>query len=120
MRKHVQILGWLQIVLGLMDLGIGLAAFGILTGIGAVSGDAEAFGILSLIGSFAGGFMLLMALPNFLVGVGLLRGWGDWVFVVAVILGFLNLLKVPVGTAIALYTFWVAWNVRQERIGGAV
>ena len=111
MRKHVRILGWLHIALGIVDLLIGLMAFGILSGMGALSGDVTAFGIMSLIGGFAGTFMLIMALPNFICGLGLLRDWGGWVILLAVILGLFNLMNVPVGTAIALYTFWIAWKL---------
>ena len=111
MRKHVRILGWLHIALGIVDLLIGLMAFGILSGMGALSGDLTAFGIMSLIGGFAGTFMLIMSLPNFICGLGLLRDWGGWVILLAVILGLFNLMNVPVGTAIALYTFWIAWKL---------
>ena len=111
MRKHVRILGWLQICLGIVDLLIGLAAFGILSSIGIASGDVAAFGILSIIGGFVGVFMLVMAIPNLICGIGLLRDWGGWVIVLAVVLGLFNLVKVPYGTAIALYTFWIAWKL---------
>lgn len=111
MQKHVRILGWLQVCLGLVDLLIGLATFGVLSGIGMVSGEVVTFGLLSAIGGFIGVFMLLMALPNFIVGIGLLRNWGGWVIVLAVLLGLLNFWKVPYGTAIALYTFWIAWRL---------
>jgi hypothetical protein len=33
------------------------------------------------------------------------------VIVVAVILGLFNVMKIPFGTAIALYTFWIAWKL---------
>ena len=111
MGKHVRILGWLHVALGMLDLLIGMMAFGVLSGIGLVSGDVEAFGLLSAIGSVAGVVMLVMAVPNLIVGVGLLRNWGGWVIVVAVILGLLNLANAPIGTAIALYTFWIAWKL---------
>jgi hypothetical protein len=111
MQKHVRILGWLQICLGILDLLIGLTAFGILTGIGALSGDIAGFGVMSLIGGFAGIFMLIMALPNLICGIGLLRNWGGWVIVLAVVLGVFNMFKVPVGTVIAFYTFWIAWKL---------
>lgn len=109
--KHVRILGWLHIVLGIIDLLIGMLAFGVLSGFGAVSGDPTAFGVMSLIGGFAGTIMLLMALPNLIVGFGLLKNWGGWVIVLAVILGVINLMNFPIGTAIALYTFWIAWKL---------
>lgn len=111
MRKHVQILGWLQIVMGLFDLFIGLMAFGVLSGIGLLSGDPMALGTMSLIGGFIGTLAMILALPNLIVGVGLLRNWGGWVLVLAVILGVFNLAKAPLGTAIALYTFWIAWRL---------
>ena len=118
MRKHVKALGWLQILLGVLDLLLGLAAVGLLSGIGLLSGDAAAFGIMSLIGGFAGMFMLIMALPNLHCGIGLLANWGGWVIVLAVILGVFNLMKFPFGTAIALYTFWIAWKLYNAP-GGA-
>jgi hypothetical protein len=109
--KHVRILGWLQIALGIIDLLIGLAAFGILSGIGLLSGEVASFGILSAIGSVAGAFMIIMALPNLVCGIGLLRNWGGWVIGLAVVLGVFNLFHFPFGTAIALYTFWIAWKL---------
>ncbi len=111
MRKHVRILGWLQLALGVLDLLMGLAAFGLLSGIGVVSGDIAAFGILSVLGGFVGVFMLVMALPNLLVGLGLLLNWGGWVILLAVVLGIFNLAKFPWGTAIGLYTFWIAYRL---------
>lgn len=111
MGRHVRILGWLHVALGIFDLLLGMAAFGIMSGMGFVSGDAHAFGVMSLIGGFAGAFMLMMAIPNLLCGLGLLRNWGGWVIVLAVILGLINVMNVPVGTAIALYTFWIAWKL---------
>lgn len=111
MGKHVRILGWLHVALGVIDLLLGMMAFGIMSGIGAFSGDPQAFGMMSLIGGFAGAVMLVMALPNLLVGLGLLRNWGGWVIVLAVILGVINLMNFPIGTAIACYTFWIAWKL---------
>jgi len=115
MQKHVRILGWLHIALGVIDLIIGLGMFGLLSGIGMMAGDLAAFGIMSLIGGFVGTFMIIMSIPNFICGLGLLRNWGGWVIVLAVILGFLNLMKVPWGTGVALYTFWIAWKLYNAK-----
>ena len=111
MGKHVRILGWLHIVLGIIDLFVGMAAFGVLSGIGLLSGDPAGFGVMSAVGGFVGILMLIMALPNLLCGLGLLRNWGGWVIFLAVILGVFNLAKFPYGTAIAMYTFWIAWKL---------
>jgi hypothetical protein len=111
MRSHMKILGWLHIGAGIIDLLIGLAAVGVLSGIGILSGDASAFGVFAILGGFVGTLAMIMALPNIIVGAGLLLDWGGWVLVLAVILAVFNLAKVPWGTALGLYTFWIAWEV---------
>jgi hypothetical protein len=115
MRKHVRILGWLHICLGVADLLIGMAAFGILSGIGFLSGDAGGLAFLSAIGGFIGVLMLIMALPNFICGIGLLRNAKGWVIVLAVILGVFNLAQFPFGTAIAFYSFWIAYKLYSNQ-----
>jgi len=117
MQKHVRILGWLHIVMGTLDLLIGLAMVGLFSGVGVLSGDPAAFGMMTFMGGFFGTLALVVAIPNFIVGVGLLRDWGGWVLVLAVVLGLLNMTKVPWGTAIALYTFWIAWQVFDSAEG---
>lgn len=111
MRKHIQILAWLYIVLGLLGILGALAAFGVLTGIGLLSRDAVAFGFMGLLGTIVGFYLLIVALPGIVVGIGLLQGWGGWVIILAVILGVLNLPNFPFGTALAIYTFWVAYRL---------
>jgi hypothetical protein len=118
--KHVRILGWLHIVLGIIDLLVGMAAFGILSGVGLLSGDLAGFGVMSVVGGFVGSLMLIMALPNLICGFGLLRNWGGWVIVLAVILGLFNFVKFPFGTAIAVYTFWIAWKLYDSAQPGSV
>lgn len=47
--QHIVIVGWRHIVGSALSLGIGTFVFSLLTGIGVVSGDAEAFTILNLV-----------------------------------------------------------------------
>ena len=109
MHKHVKILGWLQIAMGVFDLLLGLLGFGVLSTVGLLS-DAGGPG-LAVIGGAFGTLMLVLAIPNLICGIGLLKDWGNWVMVLAVVLGFLNLLHFPFGTALAIYTFWIAWKI---------
>jgi hypothetical protein len=111
MRKHVQILAWLYIALGILGILGALAAFGVLTGIGILSRDPVGFGFMAVLGTIAGFYLLVISVPSIIVGVGLLQDWGGWVIILAVILGVLSLPNFPLGTAIALYTFWVAYRL---------
>ncbi len=53
--------------------------------------------------------MALLALPGLLAGIGLLRR-RNWGRIVAIIVSFLNLLNVPIGTAIGAYSLWVLFQ----------
>lgn len=105
-EQHVKILGWLHIVSHALFLIIGLFVFFLLVGIGAVSGEAEAMGVLTVVGTFVGGLMLILALPGLLSGYGLLkrRSWGR---ILAIIVGVLNLPNFPLGTILGAYTLFV-------------
>ncbi len=113
MRTHVKVLGWLYIVLGLLGVLGALAAFGIMSGVGLLSGDLQAFGMMTLIGGLAGAYLTIISIPNIICGVGLLRGWKGWVLILAVILGIFNLPNFPFGTALGIYTFWVVMKLSQ-------
>ncbi|MEM7332604.1 MAG: hypothetical protein AAF490_10960 [Chloroflexota bacterium] len=103
---HVKILGWLNIVLSVLTiLVMGFVGI-ILLGAGAISGEAEAFGVMFVIALFVGFFMLALAIPGILAGWGLLNG-KNWARVLAIVLGCLNILSFPFGTAVGIYTLWV-------------
>lgn len=111
MGKHVKILGWLYIILGVLGLIGALAAFGILSGMGLLSRDAAAFGLFTVMGGIAGIYLTVISLPNIICGLGLLNNWGGWVLILAAVLGLLNLANFPFGTALGVYTFWVVYRV---------
>jgi hypothetical protein len=106
MQQHVTILGWLHIVANGLFLLVGLCALLFFAGIGVVSGDPTALGVLGILGMVAALFCGVIALPGILAGYGLLkrRKWGQ---ILGIIVGFLGLVNFPVGTAIGLYTLFV-------------
>ena len=118
-EKHITILGILNIVWGALVMLIGLFAFVFFAGIGFLVGDAEAMGILGLIGTLAVIFMGVLGLPGILAGVGLLqrREWGR---ILALVVGFLSLIDIPIGTALGVYTIWVLMDddIKKAFTGG--
>lgn len=109
MRTHVAILGWLQILMGILDLLLGLVLFGVIAGIGALSilgGDPSGVVVGGVVGTILGGLVALTAVPNLLAGWALLRHH-NWGRILALFLAVLNGLKFPWGTAFAIYTLWV-------------
>ena len=105
-EKHIAILGMLHIAWGGLVLLIGILGFVFFAGIGLFTGDAEAMGILGLIGILAVIFMSVIALPGILAGVGLLRR-REWGRILAIVVGIISLIDIPIGTALGIYTIWV-------------
>lgn len=102
---HRLILAGANIFCGLMPLAaVPFILLG--TGIPAIVVPHEEGSFIPLIiGLGVSAFLVLVAIPFFLAGWGLFkdRSWGT---VAAVVAAVLNLMNVPFGTAISVYTFW--------------
>ena len=61
-----------------------------------------------------GWLILLKGAAGFLTGWGLLQQEG-WARVLALVMGFLALLSVPIGTVLGIYTLWVLLPSESER-----
>ena len=113
MRKHIQLLGILNIVWGsLFVFGALIVTFifgGTVGLIGALSREPDAhvaMPILSLIGGVLATFLLLLSIPSILAGIGLLR-LASWARILGIVVSALHLFNVPIGTALGVYGLWV-------------
>ncbi len=104
--KHITILAILNIVRGALLLLIGAIAFVFFAGIGTITGDSTAMGVLGLIGLLAAIFMGILAIPSILAGVGLLQRQ-EWGRILALVVGIISLIDVPIGTALGIYSIWL-------------
>jgi hypothetical protein len=105
MRQHVSLLGILLVVQGaVVLLGAIIVMMVMVTG-GLVSGDMQAIAITSTVGLAIGAYLLLLAVPSLLAGLGLLH-LKPWARLLALVVCCLALLKVPLGTALGIYGLW--------------
>jgi hypothetical protein len=109
LRTHVPIVAWLNIIGSILLLVVALFLLVLLPGIGVMSGDRQATGILAIIGFSVGIFMAVLALPGLLAGIGLLKR-KNWGRVLAIVVSFLNLLNFPLGTLLGGYSLWVLFQ----------
>jgi hypothetical protein len=109
MEKHITVVAWLNIVFDAMGILVALFLFTMLTGIGIASGEEDVLAIMALIGTALGFFLLVISLPGIIGGIGILKRQ-NWARILLLIVGFLNLLNIPFGTALGIYTLWVLFN----------
>lgn len=110
--RHVRTLGILWLVLSGLRIISGL-------GMMAIFGPGRRFipGMPFFVHEIVSGVGLLFVAA---AAVGLAAGWGliqreSWARMLAIVLGCLNLLDMPFGTAIGIYTLWVLLPTESER-----
>lgn len=103
---HIDLLGWIFIVSNIFVLFIMTFVMMILFGVGLFSGEAEAFGVMVMIMMIVGMMMLVFAVPGILAGWGLLKR-KSWARILALVIGILNIMSFPIGTAVGMYTVYV-------------
>jgi hypothetical protein len=108
-QNHITLLGVLHIARGALILLIGMAIFAVLSGVGVLSDDETAMGVLGIIGMIILFIMFALAVPSIIAGIGVLmrREWGR---ITALVVGILSLVDIPFGTAIGVYSIWVLMN----------
>ncbi|MBA3231643.1 MAG: hypothetical protein H0T05_02375 [Acidobacteria bacterium] len=120
MATHVKVLAVLYLVLsGLFVLGallLMVVVGGAVTAVGtaAASDDAAiALPIIGVTGMTLVIFLLALAIPGLLTGWGLLN-FRPWARILGIVLSAINLLNVPIGTALGLYGLWVLLSKETE------
>lgn len=105
-KFHITVVAWLHILEAVIYIGGALLLMTFFSGIGLMSGEPEALGILTIVGLCSGGFLLLFGIPVALAGWGLLKKV-YWARVLAMVLAILGLFLFPIGTIIGAYVLWV-------------
>jgi hypothetical protein len=125
MAQHVKILGILHIVFGALGVFAAIVILMIFGGLSAFVGLSDhtpegfpAVPILGAIGAFVFVLILVLSLPGLIIGIGLVQ-FRSWARMAGIILSALDLLSVPLGTALGVYGFWVLLNRETEQMFGA-
>jgi hypothetical protein len=88
---------------------LAIIIFTAVVGGGIISGDSEAIAITSIVGPAVALFFVLLSTPGLIGGIYLLKH-RPWARILVLVLGFLNLIEIPIGTALGIYTIWVLFK----------
>lgn len=106
MDKHINLLGILFIVLGIIRvIGLSIAAY-IMHGFRVFSIPNHYYVVLQNLIMYIFVFEGIISVIGIIGGIGLLKkqNWAKWL---VLILGFILLLQIPLGTILGIYTIWV-------------
>jgi len=118
MEKHVQTLGILHIVYSSFGLLAGMVLFFLFMGLGTFIGSLPDTpgpvnegvpALLFVIGLVIVTILFLFSIPGIIGGIAILNR-KEWGRILTLIIGFLDLLSIPFGTALGIYTIWVLMN----------
>ena len=118
-QEHVRLVGilWMAYSALLVFAGIAveIVAHTIFSGVGVFrQGPPQDIGDwLRPLLTFVGGLILLKAAAGFISGWGLLQR-EPWARAAALIVGFISLFNVPLGTALGIYTLWVLLPAQSD------
>jgi hypothetical protein len=109
MEKHITILGVLYIALSALGIFAAAIVFAAVVGGGLISQDQQAIAITAVVGPAIAGFILALSVPGLIGGIFLLKR-RPWARILVLVLGFVNLIEIPIGTALGIYTIWVLFK----------
>jgi hypothetical protein len=116
MDKHVQLIGILWIVYGIMGLLFAFFVFLVLFGVSFIPDMGNiAPGILRLIAWIASLFFLALAVPQIIAGMGLMKR-KEWGRILTLIVSFFHLISFPLGTALGVYSFVILLKPETIRL----
>jgi phage shock protein C len=117
MGEHVRILGILYLALSALGIIAAVIVFAVLVSSGVISGNYDVILITRIIGIGVAALLVLFSLPGIFAGFGLLKQ-ESWARVLALVLGVMNLINIPFGTLLGVYTIWVLTNKEVQELFG--
>ena len=121
MDTHVKVLGVLEIAMssfGLLGAIVLMLIFGGAMGIVGARGDADAafaLPIIGITGMALVSFLLVLSVPGFIVGIGLLKR-RPWARIAGIVMSILGMMAVPFGTVLGIYGLWVLFSKETEQL----
>jgi hypothetical protein len=116
MDRHVQLIGILWIVYGIMGLLFAFFVFLLLFGVSFIPDMGHiAPGILRFIAWISSLFFMALAIPQIIAGLGLMKR-KEWARILTLIVSFFHLLSFPLGTALGIYSFVILLKPETVRL----
>ena len=114
MKNHLKTLGTLYFLFGMLGVAVAIIFLQAVTGHEALPRRVLPFST-SGFGSVLATFFALTSIPGVIAGLGLLLQQ-SWARPFVLILGYVNLFNIPLGTILGIYTIWIITKERDTEI----
>jgi hypothetical protein len=106
MEKHITVVAAFHIGFSIMGILMAIFVFLLLNIIGIASQESKAQLVLTIVSTGIALFFLILSIPGIIGGIGLFKR-RNWARILILVISALNLLNIPFGTALAIYSIWV-------------
>jgi hypothetical protein len=118
LETHITVVGWLQIVNGLLGILWGVFIAALILGVGTAIGQAVVLRIMAVTATALGGLLFVLSVPGAVAGIGLLNR-SQWARVMALVLAVFEIVLFPIGTLLGGYTIFVLSQRAAPEVFGA-
>ena len=115
MAKHINILGSLFLTCSILMIFAGFAVNYFVPIAGEISGNEDVMRITLIIGDSIGGILIFLSITSIIAGIGLYKRQA-WARILALVLCFLSLISIPIGTALGIYGICVLLDDESKEI----
>lgn len=115
MDQHVTIVAVLHIAFSVLGILAAVIVFLAIAGGGLLSGELESIAVTGTVATILAFVILVVSVPGLIGGFGLLKHQ-SWARILILILSFLNLLNIPIGTIVGGYSIWVLINAETTKL----
>jgi hypothetical protein len=105
MEKHIQIVAALRIGFSILGLLIGVLVYSLFFFLGDFIDEADARIVFTIIAKVVLVAIIILSIPGIIAGIGLLKR-KEWARILTLIISVLDLINVPIGTAVGAYSIW--------------
>ena len=106
MEKHLKILGVLFVIHGVFLITVGMIVMLLFAGGALIAAQSHLVAVLITIAVVIAGISVVRGVPEIIAGWGILQK-KKWSRILGIIMGALDLIHIPLGTALGIYALWV-------------
>jgi len=115
MERHVTLVAAFHIGYGVLGIVWATVIWAVVLGMTFIPEDTEVIRIVSVITNAVAIIIFFVSIPGIVGGIGLLKRL-SWARILVLVISVLHLFRIPIGTALGIYSIWVLTNEETKEL----